>query len=227
MTKPIPPSPTGNLQHPAPHTAPSAPKKNQAILKLLGIVLLIIIVLGGGIWLYKHNKNKDKENTDNVADIQQSFEPPTTTPPTTEPTNIITNSATTTSTSNLYTNPDLGFQIELNPNWYVKPYSNSEVILADENGAQFTVEAINNAGADLNTVKNQLEHSSSVKSLTSTQFQNQPALSFNTSNGQQGYALIYKTYLYYIIGHLKNAPLSTFQFLGSNGGAPTTPRNSL
>ncbi len=202
MSKPIPPSPTGQ---------PPASNKNSAVLKLAGIILIVIIIVGGGIWLYKHHKNNqttENNSTDNITQIQQIFEPPaaTTTPQATTP-------ATSTPPSQAYINEDLGFQIELGPNWSVKPYSDSEVILADENGAQLTIQDIKNAGTDLDTIKNQLQHSLSVSSIANSTFQNQPALSFNTINGQQGLAFIYNTSLYYIIGHLKNAPLSTFQFL--------------
>jgi hypothetical protein len=179
---------------------------------------VIIIIADGIVLIARHKKTTPNNPGLSVSQIRQIFQPPAAT--TTHPLiPLVVTSTSTPSTlssaaqNQVYTNAVLGFQIQLPASWQAKPFSNSEIILADQTGPELTIEAISNPQTGLTTIKTQLRGSPTVRNLTNITFQNQPALSFNTTSGQQGLAVIYNNRLYYIIGHLKTAPLAGFRFL--------------
>ncbi len=210
MPNPIPPPPPEAQASEPAHFTPAP---------MTIVVFVIIIIAGGIILIVRHDhKTASTPSGPSVAQIQQIFQPPASTIPnplvvTSTSSPYISSAPTTTPQSQLYTNPALGFQIDLPLSWQAKPFSASEIILADQNGPQLTIQAISNAQTSLNTVKTQLQGSPTVRDITSITFQNQPALSFMTTSGQQGLAVIYNNFLYYIIGNLKAAPLQAFRFL--------------
>jgi hypothetical protein len=201
---------------------PPPPNKNTSYLGV-GLVVLALVLVLGAVLLIERDKNKNTPPS--VAQIKETFGPPqaaltqnststtesTITPEIRGPQTA--SSSPSPITSQLYANSNLGFQMELTPDWQIKPFSASEIILTGNGGEKESVEAYPNVPADLNAIKLQLQNNSSIIDVKDTTFQNQPALSFISASGQQGLAVIYKNILYYIMGQLTTPPLSTFQFL--------------
>lgn len=214
-TKPIPPPPPDSHTPTLPAPAPAL-KRSYTGVFIVVLVLIIVLVI---ILIVRHNRNKNANtdnNTQSVAQIQQIFQPPPVV--TSQPSGEVSGAQTGTSTPKattlpqLYTNQELGFQLEVGADWQVKPFSSNEVVISSQTGDHYSIQVYNNA-PDLPTIQTQLQGSPSVKKVSDTIFLNQPALSFTTTSDQPGVAVINSGKLYYIMGDLNSTPLNSFKFL--------------
>ncbi len=204
--------------------------------------IALVALIGGVLFLRQSSKQAITTGaTQNLSDIQNAFLPPTT-PPSTPPTTPAPQPSTPTSSpvaiaprggvpdigtatsttrqpaapqNQIYSKPNLGFELELTNNWQAQQTSDGEVILVSNIGEQASIQTYSNTGADIESIKNQLAGSQNVTEINWTTFHGQTALGFSTTDGQQGIALINNGKLYYIMirGSLASSPISSFKFI--------------
>jgi EmrB/QacA subfamily drug resistance transporter len=207
--------------------------------KIVTAGVLVIASISGAMWFVHHTSLQTITTgaTQSLADIQNAFQPPqqnqnTLPPATSSPTTTIPAPATTTppatpleirgpSTQNqlptttiqTYTNQTLGFEVQLTSDWQAQQHSGNEVVLVNQTGQQASIQIYPGAPTDLSGVQAQLQGSPSVKTITQTSFQGEPALGFTTTSQEQGIAIIHQGKLYYIMGALSSAPFNSFRFI--------------
>ncbi len=115
----------------------------------------------------------------------------------------------------VYSNSALGFSVSLNTQqWQAEQATANQVVITSRGGTSIHIEAYENFNDTLQTVEQQLQGSSSAINVHTTSFEGQPALQFQTSDGEQGVAVVYNNTLYYIIApNLNSEPIATFRFL--------------
>lgn len=95
--------------------------------------------------------------------------------------------------------PGLAFQITLTGSWQEQhPDVNSAVFINDKSQS-ITIEAYPDSDS-LSMVQAQLESSPSVRQVSQANFKNLPALTFTTTAGQKGIAILNNGRLYYLFG---------------------------
>jgi len=210
---------------------------NHSKQKYAAAAAIIIVALAGGSYMLHQSSAKTISTGatgDNLADIQNAFLPPV--PPPSSATSTQENQAAISSPANAatstphaapggtstpsavptityYTNTNLGFKMTLLPTWQAQEKGQNQVAFVSQSGQYGSVQVYVNPGVDLAAIKIQLQGSPSVSSVTETTYQGEPALSFTTTSGQQGIAVIHGNKLYYIMGTLTTEPFTTFNFM--------------
>ncbi len=158
-----------------------------------------------------------------ASDFQQSQPPKTGTgaAPTTTKVPVRSDTATVTKPAvvqppvqTVFRSSVLGFELTLSSNWQAQQVKNNEVVLVSSSGNQDTIETYDGFSGSLDDVSQQLSGSLSVRGVHFTTFQEEQAVAFTTTFGQQGIAVIHNGRLYYILASsFATAPLHTFKFI--------------
>lgn len=131
-----------------------------------------------------------------------------------------TSTATTTSGTGqdvvptVYTNSSLGFSMSITNLWQATEANDGHtIIFTNAKGENISVQVYSSPDGGLAVVESQLSGSDSVRNLTKSTFQGEPALEFLTTTGLQAVAVIHGNKLYYIMGSVISAePISSFKF---------------
>ena len=204
-----------------------------AVLFLVGVVLIILLVINS----FKKVAN---QNPDDINAIRNNFNRPANSPASSTPTSGVGFDSTSTPVTKFvmprgsetleqnlpprpplptiftpltYTNPTLGFSMQINQTWQAQDNGdNQSVTFTNAQGQSISVQVYMVVGEGLGEVENQLRGSSSVTNLTRINFLGEPALQFNMYNGQ-GLAVIHNAKVYYIMApNLNQEPVTTFSF---------------
>lgn len=116
----------------------------------------------------------------------------------------------------VYSNPTLGFSLNIAGNWQAaEDPNNSTVTFTSSTGEMLNIQVYKSSSENLDTIQQQLLGSPNVTEVHRTTFKGQVALAF-TSNGsyRQGLAIMNGNNIYYIFWTSgSNLPLSSFNFL--------------
>ncbi len=201
------------------------------------VIILVIIALGVIGWFVRKNYSAKVSSVtqDDINTIRNNFNHPSintasTTPASSPVTQFIMPRGSETLEQKLppkpplptlptiltpvtYTNPTLGFSIQINQTWQAQDNGdNQSVTFTNAQGQNISVQVYMAVGESLSDVENQLSGSSSVSNLIHTNFLGEPALQFNMSKGS-GLAIIHNAKLYYIMApNLNQEPVTTFKF---------------
>ncbi len=220
-------------------TEASKIKETHGRRKIVIAIVLLVIDIAMLVFLLKQSANKAVATglMPNAEQIRADFRPdaPIVIPPVN--TDVSTSSTSTivyfssprggiinTTTPNaesvqileptIYSNVNLGFSMVISNLWQATESNDGHtIIFTNAKGENISVQVYSAPSEGLSLVESQLSGSDSVRNLTKSTFQGDPALEFRTTTGLQAVAVIHGNKLYYIMGStISGEPISTFKF---------------